>query len=342
MPQITTEELRQYERVTAVQRQVGEVGEWTDEVMQYCLHGENMAGMKLPWPFLDERFRFHDGETTVMCGQSGAGKSLLAGQVALHGMEQKVPALIVSLEMQPRSSIARMVRQRSLQAQPGMDDVLDFARWSKGKLWFYRQQGSINFKTLLAVLRYTVDNYGVKFIVIDSMMTMGDIPSDDYQGQKRLVLALTTAARDSGAHIMLITHARTTASIDQKLDKFSVAGSADITNLADNVMLLQRTHTTEPAAPDATFQICKARHFDQGEVTTDLWLDLASMNYYTQWDSPRVVGENDEDEFSKSEGTTPTEVGEITVIDGAKGTSRKHRVPLNGGSRRGSDAVATG
>jgi twinkle protein len=345
MPEITTEELREYEGVGGVQRQVGAAGEWTDEVLQYCMTGENLSGIKLPWPCLDTKFRLQEGSTSLMCGQSGSGKSMLAGQFALHAMEQGYKSLIVSLEMTVRSSIARMARQKSL-VPPGMDEVLDFARWTNGKLWFYRQQGSINFKTLLAVVRYTVAKLGVKFIVVDSLMTMGDIPSEDYQGQRRLMLALSIAARDLGVHILLITHARKGLSVDDRLDKFSVAGSADLTNLACSVILLQRTAASrrerDATAPDATFEIAKARHFDTAETTLDLWFDTASYNYQTKWDTPRIVGEKDENTVSKSEGTTVATVGEITIVGGTASKGSGRRVKVNGGSGRGSDAVASG
>jgi len=346
MPEITTEELREYEGIGGVQRQVGAATEWTDEVLQYCMSGENLSGIKLPWPCLDTKFRLQEGSTSLMCGQSGSGKSMLAGQFALHAMEQGFKSLIVSLEMTVPHSLARMVTQSSLVASPDMTEVLDFTRWANGKLWFYRQQGSINFKTLLAVVRYTVAKLKVKFIVVDSLMTMGDIPSDDYQGQKRLMLALSIAARDLGVHILLITHARKGLSVDDRLDKFSVAGSADLTNLACSVLLLQKTPASrrerDATAPDATFEIAKARHFDTAETTLDLWFDSASMNFQTKWDSPRIVGEKDENTVSESEGTPVTTVGEITIVGGTASKGSGRRVKVNGGSGRGSDAVASG
>jgi len=346
MPEITTEELREYEGIGGVQRQVGAATEWTDEVLQYCMSGENLSGIKLPWPCLDTKFRLQEGSTSLMCGQSGSGKSMLAGQFALHAMEQGFKSLIVSLEMTVPHSLARMVTQSSLVASPDMTEVLDFTRWANGKLWFYRQQGSINFKTLLAVVRYTVAKLKVKFIVVDSLMTMGDIPSDDYQGQKRLMLALSIAARDLGVHILLITHARKGLSVDDRLDKFSVAGSADLTNLACSVLLLQKTPASrrerDATAPDATFEIAKARHFDTAETTLDLWFDTASMNFQTKWDSPRIVGEKDENTVSESEGTPVATVGEITIVGGTASKASGRRVKVNGGGGRGSDAVASG
>jgi hypothetical protein len=175
---------------------------------------------------------------------------------------------------------------------------------------------------------------------------MGDIPSDDYQGQKRLMLALSIAARDLGVHILLITHARKGLSVDDRLDKFSVAGSADLTNLACSVLLLQKTPASrrerDATAPDATFEIAKARHFDTAETTLDLWFDSASMNYQTKWDSPRIVGEKDENTVSESEGTPVATVGEITIVGGTASKASGRRVKVNGGGGRGSDAVASG
>jgi len=182
--------------------------------------------------------------------------------------------------------------------------------------------------------------------VVDSLMTMGDIPSDDYQGQKRLMLALSIAARDLGVHILLITHARKGDSVDEKLDKFSVAGSADLTNLACSVLLLQKTPASrrerDATAPDATFEIAKARHFDTAETTLDLWFDTASMNFQTKWDSPRIVGEQDENTVSESEGTEAATVAEITIVGGTTSKASRRRVKVNGSSGGGSDAVASG
>jgi twinkle protein len=280
-----------------------------------------------------------------MVSQTGVGKSILSGQFALHAMEQGYKSLIISLEMLVEETWVRMATQRSL-VPAGMDEVLDFSRWANDKLWFYNQNGTINFAALLAVVRYSVANFGIKFIVVDSLMTMGDIPSDDYQGQRRLMLALSIAARDMGIHIMLIAHARKGLSVEDKLDLYSVSGSADLTNLASSVILLNKTPQSrkdrDATAPDITFEIAKARHFDTTDTTLDLWFDTASYNYQTKWDTPRIIGEKDENTVSESEGTEAPAMGEITIVGGTGSKASRRGVKVNGGSGGRPDAVASG
>jgi hypothetical protein len=114
------------------------------------------------------------------------------------------------------------------------------------------------------------------------------------------------------------------------------------------VLLLQKTAASrrerDATAPDATFEIAKARHFDTAETTLDLWFDPASMNFQTKWDSPRKVGEDDDDETTerKGKGEEAATVAEISVVEGVEDLSSRRRIKVDGRAWRGSDAVASG
>jgi KaiC/GvpD/RAD55 family RecA-like ATPase len=341
MPEITQDQLKPYQKISDAHRFVGPSSDWTQEVLEYYLHGEQIRGIKLPWPRMDKRFRLREHEMTVLAGPSGAGKSLACSQFILNAMEQGYPCLSVSLEMTVKSQLARAWRQRSLVAEPGLDEGLDFAAWAEGKLWFYNQQGSVTFNTLMAVLRYTTETYGVKFVVVDSLMTVGDIPSDAWEQQKRFVCSLANVARDLGIHIMLVCHTRKTQDASQPLSRHDVSGSSDITNRVDNVLILQRTFNKDMMKPDAKLNIVKSRHFDQGEESISLWLDMASLNYYSEGDTPRVIG--NETTVSKAKGEKIPTVGEISIVKiQPKTKTSGHRVSLNGGAGGGLNAVASG
>ena len=188
--------------------------------------------------------------------------------------------------------LARMIRQTSLQATPNLDAALDFAKWSGESIWFYDQYGSVNPRTLFSIIRYAVDVHAVDFVLVDSLMTMSTA-SDDWNGQKDVVCGLAGAARGLDTHVMLVAHARKGGSVKDRLDKWSVAGSSDITNRADNVLLLGRTFEVDPHQPDAYLSLCKARNFDGAEMDVDLRLDMASMNYYRDSESPTQQGMGD-------------------------------------------------
>ena len=132
------------------------VNSFTQEVLDYYLVGDHVTGIKIP--FGDpKKFRLRNGECTILAGINSAGKSLYAGQIMLGAIEQGFKCLSVSLEMSPRSQIARLWRQASLSMQPTIDFGLGFNAWARDKLYFFDKQGTVDLKTLMAVIRYAVD-----------------------------------------------------------------------------------------------------------------------------------------------------------------------------------------
>jgi RecA-family ATPase len=205
----------------------------------------------------------------------------------LSAVEQGFKCLSVSMEMSPQSQIARMIRQCSLNKYPGQDEVLSWVRWQNEKLCFYDQRGTVTGDTLIALIQFAKEKYGVDFILVDSLMTLS-YASDDYNGQKQIICGLANIARQLDIHIMLVAHARKGQSIKDRLDKWSVAGSADITNRADNVIILGRLYEMDGA--DAYMSLAKARHFDGAEMDIDLKFDMNSLNYHMSGGELRQLG----------------------------------------------------
>jgi twinkle protein len=282
--EISEKDLAKYANLTEVERKIRPSGDFTQETLDYFNLDEHLSGTKLPLSEFDDKFRLRNEEITILAGINGAGKSLFASQILLSAMDQGRKCLSISLEMSPKSQLGRMWRQASLQNKPDIDAGLQFTYWARDKLWFYDQHGTITPRALISVLRYAVDQLGVEMVLIDSLMTMS-LNSDDWNGQKQVVQAIANSARHLGIHIILVAHARKGNSVKDRLDKWAIAGSADITNRADNVIILGRTYDD----PDhqAYLSLCKARHFDGAELDLDLKLDMASMNYYTRGLTPK-------------------------------------------------------
>lgn len=289
---LSSKDLLAYSRVEA-DRKVRPATDFTKDVMDFYLSGEKISGIRLPWSILDSKFRLREEEITVLSGINGSGKSLLASQWILGAMSQGYQCLSVSLEMSPKAQLARMWRQASLKVEPTMDYGLGFNYWTKGKLWFFDQQGSVDLTTLIAVIRWSSENCGTNFVLVDSLMTMA-IASDDYNGQKQCICALASVARELGIHVLLITHARKGANVKDRLDRWSIRGASEIADRADNIFLLGRTFEPDYMTPDAYLTLAKARHFDGAECDIDLWLDHASMNYHTANEEPQKMELEDE------------------------------------------------
>ncbi len=282
-------------REEGTDKQIRPATDFTVEVLDYFMHGESITGVETPFDFLKNKFRLRKGEVTLLGGINGSGKSLLAGQFILWAMNQGEKCLSVSLEMSPKAQLARMWRQASLTMTPTLDYGIGFSCWAGSKLWFYDQQGSVNIDTLVAVMRYSVENNKTKFIVIDSLMTISGIRHDDYSAQKETINELANAARDLECHVLLVVHARKGMNIKDRIDKFSIRGASEIVDRADNLLLLHRMYEKMDlmesgedvsTMPDAILTVAKARHFDQAECRLNLFLDSTSMQYHLMGSEP--------------------------------------------------------
>jgi twinkle protein len=188
------------------------------------------------------------------------------------------------MEMTPIKTMERMVRQASCGGSPSPGYVREFNGWTDGKLWIYDHLGMIDPKKMLAVVRYCRDTYGVDHVVVDSLMKCGMKP-DDYGGQKAFLDGLTGIAMETGVHIHLVAHARKGEKETDRLDKFDIKGTSEITDQVDNVILIQRNKRKEADRdgkladePDAYLTIAKQRHGDW-EGTAGLWYDHPSQSY---------------------------------------------------------------
>ena len=89
MDSLTPEILAPYLKIES-EHSIRPANEFTKEVLDHYLLGDEMVGYKLPWPMFDETFRLRGGECSILAGINSSGKSLALGQVALQCMVQAV------------------------------------------------------------------------------------------------------------------------------------------------------------------------------------------------------------------------------------------------------------
>lgn len=268
--------------------------EFVDELIEH-LHGEEQQaqGVPTPWASVGSNLMFRDGEVTLWGGVNGHGKSVVLGKVNLHAMALGVRTCIASMEMRPRATMERMVRQASCQERPTAEYIAQFGRWTNDRLWIYNHVGTVPRDRMIAVSRYVRKELGVSHMVIDSLLKCGIAP-DDYAGQKAFVDALCSVARDTGLHIHLVHHARKGEKESDVPDKFDLKGAGEITDLVDNVLIVHRNkrkeadlrkegltdekRATVEAQADTVLICAKQRHYTW-EGTVKLWFDPASLQF---------------------------------------------------------------
>lgn len=210
---------------------------YKQQVKDLFLLGEEQNGYKLPWNKANE-FRFREAELTIWTGYNGHKKSMLQGFILLALIAQGAKGLIASLEMPPRKTLWRMCKQWTGTNEPTTPYIEKYFNWLHQKLWLYDQVGTVKAERMIAVARYAITELGVNQVAIDSLMKCG-IGEDDYNKQKWFTDELATLAKDTGAHIHLVAHSRKPTDGKEGIPstKYSVSGSGNITNMADNVIV---------------------------------------------------------------------------------------------------------
>ena len=215
--------------------------EYLDAVEQYFAE-DLTGGLELPFKKTVEDFKIRMGEVTLVTGYSGHGKSAFLNQCMLGLMKQE-KTMIASFEMLPKATLGRMTQQTG-EAKPNYEYIKDFLSKLEHNLYLYDPEGETSADKVLEVVYYCAEKLGVKLMVIDSLMKCG-INEDDLNKQKAFANKLAVAARDLNVHIFIVAHSRKTADENANASKFDVAGSANLTNLVDNVISVHRNKKRE-------------------------------------------------------------------------------------------------
>ena len=160
---------------------------------------------------------FIKGELTIVSGTNGSGKSTWLSQVAVEAAAQGFTSVIFSGELP-----APRVKEWLMLQAAGPDHGTEIGR-------------------VLKALEYFALVLGVDVIVLDNLMSM-DLKSmggDKYERQAELTLRLSEFAKKRNVHIFFVCHPRKAMGFLRKDD---ISGTADITNAADNVLIVHRVN----------------------------------------------------------------------------------------------------
>jgi twinkle protein len=164
---------------------------------------------------------------------------MFTGQTALDLCSQNQRTLIVSLEMTPARTLARMARQATAQPVPSSDLRRDFLKWTDGRLWLFDYVGRLGPSRCLAVLRYFAKELQGKHVFIDSMMKV--VESEESMDEQKAMLGnLCDIAKETGLHVHLIAHCRKPGATgeDKPPTKYDIKGSGAISDQSHNVVLV--------------------------------------------------------------------------------------------------------
>lgn len=247
-----------YEKYEPIQikKETSENGKkWLDWNDIQDINDADLVAIKSGYFLLDKLIKgWVLGELTILCGLNSSGKSTILNSFALNAIQRNYPTAYFSGELRPqrlKQWIAQVAAGKAnVTKNPDTDFSYDvnpsvlpnISEWLNGKLKIYSHEkyGNLS-EQLVNDIVECITKFGVKLILIDNLMSVSldGENGDKNEKQKNFVIKVSNIAKMHGVHVILVVHPRKENGL-QFLRKESVKGAGDITDAADNVLLIHR------------------------------------------------------------------------------------------------------
>ena len=212
---------------------------------------ENITYIKSGITQLDKFIKgFAIGELSVWSGGNGSGKSTLLSQIAIESFRKGNNVLIFSGELKDSRLMKWMNLQICGKSNLYYNEQYDFyypkdkqktMEYSNNKLFVYDNELGNDINQILFAIYEAVKTKDVKMVILDNLMSMNlsSYGTDKYDIQTKLITDLSDMAKRLNIHIHFVCHPRKSTSF---LRKYDISGTADLTNIADNVFIVHRVN----------------------------------------------------------------------------------------------------
>lgn len=191
------------------------------------------------------------GELSILSGLNASGKTSWLDCLALNVINRGFKVGVWSGEMQDwrfQSWITQIAAGKNYtRKKEGYDNLYyvpqifaeKVSAWLDDKLFLYNNSYGSDWQQLFHDIKELVEQRGVQLVLIDNLAALS---IEGYEGEKwsrqtKFILDVKDYAKQKNIHIVLVCHPRKENFF---LRKESISGTADLTNIADNVFLLHR------------------------------------------------------------------------------------------------------
>jgi len=267
---LTNEELLSYfeNAVEFKPNEIKNAGNFCEEVIDIINNPEKFKGEETGLPGLTSIIRgWRKGEVTIWTGQNHSGKTTILNQICLFLANRKTKTCVASLELRAARYLKWAICQALGEETPPENRIIEAFTWLNEWMFVLNIDDNVPASKIFELFEYVARRYGVEHFIIDSLMRVKLKGDDENRSQGEFVSDYTAFAKRFNVHCHLVAHPRKQQTDEDVPGKVDVKGSGDITNLADNVIVVYRNSENkkdEEEGYDTFLYIRKNREF--GEI----------------------------------------------------------------------------
>ena len=191
------------------------------------------------------------GDISIISGTNGSGKSSWIDCLSLNAIQKGYKVAIWSGELQGfrfQGWINQIAAGKNyVKKKVGYDNIYYAPRnicdrineWDKEKLFLYNNEYGSKWNQLFCDIKEIVEKEKINLIILDNLMSLNisAYDGDKYTQQTLFINEIKEYAKMNNVHIILVCHPRKENGF---LRKESISGTADLTNLCDNLFIIHR------------------------------------------------------------------------------------------------------
>lgn len=244
------------------------------------------------------------GEMSIWSGINSAGKSTLLGQEIIEAIDQGFSVFAYSGELSDwlfkdwihtqmcGKKHLRMewnlVMEREIGKVPS--EIAEYMEdWYKDQFYLY-DSNNMEESQLLETCEIAARKYDCRVFLLDNLMSgLGGVSADGYyRAQSDFLRRVQKFCKNFKVHVHVVAHPRKVGL--NKITKMDISGSADITNMADNVLAVHRFSERDKLDPEweadykgcaGLVQIFKSRMYTTQDVEIGVAFDTDCKRFYS-------------------------------------------------------------
>lgn len=213
-------------------------------------------------------------QLTIISGGNASGKTVFLNTLILSAVQQGFKASIWSGEM-PAPQLLSWLDQAAAgrgYTKPSMYDETSYYlpketaqkvnEWLRGKVKIYNNDYGQRWSQLFADIKSVVEKEGTQLVLIDNLMalTLDPYEGEKYDRQTAFINDLKNYAKKMNIHVVLVCHPRKEPGMTL-LRKDSISGTADLTNMCDNLFIMHRVGNDFEKRGSAFFGVKKLQEY---------------------------------------------------------------------------------